>query len=426
MGIKQPTIHIFLADGLPDGVRVAEITGWTGEAVVCPRSRFPEAKAWDAFARTGVYVLYCQSEWGTLPTVYVGEGDPTRPRLEAHYREKDFWTSLIVFSAKDRSLNKAHVQYLESRLVALARNAKRCVVENGNVPQLPHLGVAERAAMETFLEEMLLIYPLGGLTAFEVPHIGDTKKGPLDSPVDAHPISTGKLTAATPRELSEAIGSCALFASLKPAARNECGRMLGAAADLLWQRTRAGTSAFSPNQPESEFTDFIKRHPRLMECVRHIHLANSEEGRAISVLNLSAGQCSTLLYLMGSCKSDGKAYRAGPPSERSELGLDWSVRHAIGIVEPDTGEEQPGTDPDAGPELSAAERHAVLAKAWGRFLSGQPIGETDIALVYDKELNDDGSLKEQWLDECPVFGGIDLGVPFGRRPAAGGGDDQGT
>jgi hypothetical protein len=42
-------------------------------------------------------------------------------------------------------------------------------VNNSNDPQLPTLGVADRAAMEAFLEEMLLIYPLLGLTAFEVP-----------------------------------------------------------------------------------------------------------------------------------------------------------------------------------------------------------------------------------------------------------------
>jgi hypothetical protein len=171
---KRPSsITIYLADGLPDGLRVVEKSGWSGQAVVCPRARFPEAKANAEFARTGVYVLCGPSEEGDLPTVYVGEGDPTRHRLEQHYREKDFWTSLIVFTTKDQSLNKAHVQYLESRLVSMARNAKRCVLDNNNDPQLPTLGVADRAAMDAFLEEnMLLIYPLLGLTVFEVPRIG--------------------------------------------------------------------------------------------------------------------------------------------------------------------------------------------------------------------------------------------------------------
>src|SRR5438270_10760444 len=147
---RPSSIHIFLADGQPDGLRVVEKPNWTGLAIVCPRSRFPEVKAIDEFARefdhAGVYVLSGPSEDGDLPTVYVGEGDPTRPRLEQHYRQKDFWTSVIVFTGKN--LNKAHIQYLESRLVSLARNAKRCVLDNGNNPLLPTLSIPDTAAME--------------------------------------------------------------------------------------------------------------------------------------------------------------------------------------------------------------------------------------------------------------------------------------
>lgn len=173
MNTNQPrrgfSIRIYLADGLPDGLRTVEKSNWTGRAVVCPRSRFPEAKSRPEFARTGVYVLRGPSEAGDLPTIYVGEGDPTRPRLESHFARKDFWTQLMLFTSKDESLNKAHVQYLESRLVSLAREAKRCVLDNQAVPQLPSMTEADAAEMETFLDEMLLIYPLLGLSAFDVP-----------------------------------------------------------------------------------------------------------------------------------------------------------------------------------------------------------------------------------------------------------------
>ena len=40
----------------------------------------------------------------------------------------------MVFTKKDGSLNKAHVRYLESRLVGLGHEAKRAEVENGNAP----------------------------------------------------------------------------------------------------------------------------------------------------------------------------------------------------------------------------------------------------------------------------------------------------
>src|SRR4051794_18483171 len=108
------SIRIFLPDGTPDGLRVAEKSNWTGRAVVCPRSQFADAKARPEFGKAGVYVLRGPSEEGGLSTLYVGEGDPARPRLESHNARKDFWTSLVLFTSKDETLNKAHVQYLES------------------------------------------------------------------------------------------------------------------------------------------------------------------------------------------------------------------------------------------------------------------------------------------------------------------------
>lgn len=165
---RPASLTIFLADGVPDGLRTVDKSGWIGHFIVCPRGRFPEARTSQEFARTGVYILCGPSDDSDLPIVYVGEGDPTRPRLEQHYRQKDFWTSLILFTANNQ-LNKAHVQYLESRLVSMARAAKRCVLDNSNDPQLPTLAIADTAAMEGFLEEMLPIFPLLGLTVFEVP-----------------------------------------------------------------------------------------------------------------------------------------------------------------------------------------------------------------------------------------------------------------
>src|SRR5262249_48320871 len=170
------SIRIFLADGTPDGLRVVEKSNWIGRGIVCSRPQFPTAKSRDEFDKTGVYVLKGPSESGDLPIIYVGEGDPSRPRLEQHFSKKDFWTSLILFTSKDDNLNKAHVQYLEARLLALANEAKRCVLDNANVPQLPSLSEPDVAEMDSFLEEMLLIFPVLGLTVFEKPQAAPSHK----------------------------------------------------------------------------------------------------------------------------------------------------------------------------------------------------------------------------------------------------------
>lgn len=163
------SIRIFLPNGSPEGVRVIEKSNWSGQGVVCPRSMFSEAKSRVEFGKTGVYALVGPIAVAELPRIYIGEGDPVRPRLEQHAAKKDFWTSLILFTSKDANLNKAHVQYLEARLVQLAQDAKRCELDNGNRPDLPSLSEAEEAEMEGFLDEMRLCFPVLGVTVFERP-----------------------------------------------------------------------------------------------------------------------------------------------------------------------------------------------------------------------------------------------------------------
>jgi Domain of unknown function (DUF4357) len=51
--------------------------------------------------------------------------------------------------------------------VQLAAEAGRVAVLNGNVPALPKLSEPDRADMETYLREMLVILPLLGIVAFE-------------------------------------------------------------------------------------------------------------------------------------------------------------------------------------------------------------------------------------------------------------------
>jgi hypothetical protein len=163
---KPYSIKIFLPDGDPDGLRTIEKSNWSGTGIVIPRALLADAKSRRELTRTGVYVLVGPPEESGLPRVYVGEGDPIKPRLEQHSAKKDFWTSCIAFTSKDENLNKAHVQFIESRLIALAAQAKRCVLENGNVPALPSLSEADAADAEGFLPEMLLCFPVLGLSVF--------------------------------------------------------------------------------------------------------------------------------------------------------------------------------------------------------------------------------------------------------------------
>jgi hypothetical protein len=161
------SVRIFLPEGDPDGIKLVEKSNWTGVGLVFPRTLFSEARKRPELDRTGVYILEGPPQKAALPRIYVGEGDPGRPRLEQHIKSKEFWTRAVVFTSTDKRLNKAHVQYLEARLVKLAAEAKRCELENGNVPQLPTLSEPDTAEVDGFLSDILLCLPILGINVFE-------------------------------------------------------------------------------------------------------------------------------------------------------------------------------------------------------------------------------------------------------------------
>lgn len=169
------SVRIFIPSGEPEGLRIVEKSNWTGQGLVFPRSLFAETRQRTELKRTGVYVLWGPGESGQLPRVYVGEGDGVLSRLEQHAKNKDFWTHAMVFTSKDQNLNKAHVQYLEARLVTLANEAKRSEIDNGNAPQLPALSEADIADAESFLADLLLCLPVVGVNLFEKTKVSSAK-----------------------------------------------------------------------------------------------------------------------------------------------------------------------------------------------------------------------------------------------------------
>lgn len=150
---------------------MVEKSNWAGEGALFPRSAYPDVRSLDDFDfnRTGVYMLWGPAEDGDLPPVYIGEADPLRNRLDQHLSQKDFWTNAVAFSAKDQNLNKAHVRHIESRLIALANEAKRCQLENSNTPRPPSLSPADKTQADAYLSDMMLCLPVLGVDFFEKP-----------------------------------------------------------------------------------------------------------------------------------------------------------------------------------------------------------------------------------------------------------------
>lgn len=164
------TIRIFLADGTADGIWMVEKSNWAGKALMAPRTRYRDLRSRPDLTGPGIYLLIGPSE-SELQTnrIYIGETDNLPGRLDNHNRNTDFWNWVTVFTSKDDNLNKAHIRYLEARLIELAAAANRAEIDNTNVGSKPPLSEPDTAEAEAFLSEMLLIYPVLGVQVFQQP-----------------------------------------------------------------------------------------------------------------------------------------------------------------------------------------------------------------------------------------------------------------
>lgn len=173
------SIRIYLDGGEVSGIRHAELVNWTGQALLCPRSRLAELVTWEKETRRpGVYFLF-EAEDVTSRKVYVGESESVLERLKQHVGDES-WQEALLFTSKDENLTKAHVKFLESRLIERARTAGRYSVTNTNQPALPGLPRADRDAMEEFLLHLpILLGVLGHRVLDPLTGLGpDKEEGP--------------------------------------------------------------------------------------------------------------------------------------------------------------------------------------------------------------------------------------------------------
>lgn len=143
------SIRVYLPTGSINGVRHAEITNWTGQALSCPRSEIKSLNDWDEVSSPGVYFLF-GADGGQHQTVYIGEAENVRDRIKNHVINKDFWNEVICITNKDESLTKSHVKYLEALLIEQASNVNRYQIQNTVSPKRPTLPRAERDSMDEF------------------------------------------------------------------------------------------------------------------------------------------------------------------------------------------------------------------------------------------------------------------------------------
>lgn len=156
-------LTVYMIDGDATGPKTVEIGNWSGKAVFCPRAFLKKLLSRSEFAAQGVYILQSQSEDNQYDgSIYIGETEELSSRLKYHIAERDF-ESVICFSSKDDTLTKAHIKYLEAKLIQLAKEANTSRVENTHVPRGARLSEADASDMSYFIEQIKLILPVVGI-----------------------------------------------------------------------------------------------------------------------------------------------------------------------------------------------------------------------------------------------------------------------
>lgn len=161
--MKPRSINIFLLDGDPNGIRVAQISMSTIQAIAFRRNQLRRVReAFPEIERPGVYILIGEDEnEPDRRLAYIGESEATGDRLATHNSNKagrdskEFWTDTVVLISKDENLTKSHARYVEACLIRSTGNNPRWLLPNtkmpsGNAGKLP---LPDRAAMDEFVDQ---------------------------------------------------------------------------------------------------------------------------------------------------------------------------------------------------------------------------------------------------------------------------------
>lgn len=164
---RPQSILIFLPDGSPRSVKIAEITNRVVKAVLIPRNKLDYIGQRDEVKNVGLYFLFGESSEKAKPVVYIGEAEECYTRIKQHNREKEFWNYVVVIVSKINAFTKAHVKYLEHLSVKIAKETKRFETENANIPSKPYLTEPMEADLLDSFETIKILLSTLGFPIFD-------------------------------------------------------------------------------------------------------------------------------------------------------------------------------------------------------------------------------------------------------------------
>lgn len=161
------TIQIYLPDGNPRGLKLADITSRTIQIILVPRANMDIAGERVELSNVGIYFLVGQSEEDDIPLVYVGEAEDCFQRIKQHNKQKDFWQTALVCISRTQYFTKSHVKYLEWYSHKLISTVGRYRLENPTIPTCPYISEAMKADLEDNFETIHILLSALGFPLFD-------------------------------------------------------------------------------------------------------------------------------------------------------------------------------------------------------------------------------------------------------------------
>lgn len=161
--MKPRSINIFLLDGDPSGIRVAQISLSTIQAIAFRRNQLRRVReTFPEIERPGVYILIGADEsHQDRNFAYIGESESVGARLSYHNSNetgrdaKSFWIDTVVLISKDENLTKSHARYVESSLIRNLGENIRWSIPNSKRPSedAGKLPLQDRVDMDEFVDQ---------------------------------------------------------------------------------------------------------------------------------------------------------------------------------------------------------------------------------------------------------------------------------
>lgn len=165
--VTGKTIQIYLPDGDPQSIKIAEITSRTVQTLLIPRSKLETAYDREELKNVGVYFLIGNPEDESKEILYVGEAEECLSRLKQQNKSKDFWNVAIVIISKTQYFTKTHIKFLEWLCYDSAKEAARFRMENSNIPNKPFTSESMEADLLDNFETIKILTSTLGYPIFE-------------------------------------------------------------------------------------------------------------------------------------------------------------------------------------------------------------------------------------------------------------------